>query len=153
MLLYIFSTWLDELRKINHYTQGQVMWIWCFRSLHAWSCNTLPPSLILCLRHYIIQDLDILPTTLAVPQHWRFVIFILVCLALKHTCPEFLVSSPQSFLAFKNKNKTKQNFGYATIIKKEKAEELFLHKEANPHSKHKLLDFVSMVNKTCLATR
>ena len=111
MLLYIFSTWLDELRKINHYTQGQVMWIWCFLSLHAWSCSTLPPSLILCLRHYIIQDLDILPTTLAVPQHWRFVIFILVCLALKHTCPEFLVSSPQSFLAFKNKNKnkTKQN--------------------------------------------
>jgi len=148
MLLCVLSTWLEKPRKINHYTRGWVTWIWCFLSLHVWSCSTLPLSLILYIRHCIIQDLDILPTTLAVLQHWRFLIFILVCLALKHTCSEFLVSSPQSFLAFK-----KKDFGYTTIIEKEKTEELFLHKEANAQSKHNLLDFVSMVNKTCLATR
>lgn len=103
MLLCVLSTWLEKPRKINHYTRGWVTWIWCFLSLHVWSCSTLPLSLILYIRHCIIQDLDILPTTLAVLQHWRFLIFILVCLALKHTCSEFLVSSPQSFLAFKKK--------------------------------------------------
>lgn len=147
---HILSTWLEKPRKINHYIQRlSDVNLRCFLSLHAWKLQHTT-SLINPLSQALYH-----PRSGHQPHHLGWATALKICYF--QSCTPgietylFQFSSLQNFPCLQKKKK--KTLDIPLLLRKKRQKNYFFHKEANGHSKHKMLDFVSMVNKTCLATR